>query len=87
MQNDTYYTVKIGELVLENGIDMQDHFSWHKDLKYTYPHWLYDVIMNQIYKIGNWDGIYFSTVIFATLLGLIIYFTNCTNKRETYLYL
>ena len=36
MQNDTYYTVKIGELIVNNGIDMQDHFSWHENLPYTY---------------------------------------------------
>ena len=37
-QNDTFYTIKIGESILEHGIDMVDHFSWH-DLSYTYPHW------------------------------------------------
>ena len=30
-QNDTYYTIKIGELIKNNGIDMIDHFSWHED--------------------------------------------------------
>ena len=43
-QNDTYYTIKIGEHIVNNGIDMQDPFSWHEDLPYTYPHWLYDLI-------------------------------------------
>ena len=38
LQNDTFYTVKIGELISRNGIDMQDHFSWHEGLAYTYPH-------------------------------------------------
>ena len=42
LQNDTYYTLKIGELITQNGVDMQDHFSWHEDLPYTYPHWAYD---------------------------------------------
>ena len=42
LQNDTFYTIKIGEHILENGIDMKDPFSFH-DLNYTYPHWLYDV--------------------------------------------
>ena len=43
LQNDTFYTVTIGELITQNGIDMKDHFSWNQDLHYTYPHWLYDV--------------------------------------------
>ena len=29
LQNDTYYTIKIGEQITKTGIDMQDHFSWH----------------------------------------------------------
>src|SRR5699024_5107024 len=40
-QNDTYYTIAIGKEIVETGtIDMKDHFSWHEDLPYTYPHWL-----------------------------------------------
>ena len=35
MQNDTYYTIAIGEHILENGIDMQDPFSLHENLPYT----------------------------------------------------
>ena len=54
LQNDTYYTVKIGEHILNTKtVDMMDPFSWHQDLKYTYPHWLYDVMMNIIYQIGK----------------------------------
>ena len=50
LQNDTFYTIEIGELILDNGIDMLDHFSIHSNLAYTYPHWLYDVF---IYLIFN----------------------------------
>ena len=77
LQNDTYYTVKIGEHILNTKtVDMMDPFSWHQDLKYTYPHWLYDFMMNIIYQIGSWDGIYISTIVFSSLLGIAIYFTN-----------
>ena len=53
MQNDTFYTIKIGELIINNGIDMQDHFSWHENLPYTYPHWAYDTGMYLIYHLGE----------------------------------
>lgn len=76
LQNDTFYTVKIGEQIVNNGIDMKDHFSWHEGLPYTYPHWLYDTIMYEIYDTWNWDGIYISTVILSAILGLAIYLTN-----------
>lgn len=52
-QNDTYYTIKIGEYILENGITMKDPFSWHENLGYTYPHWAYDVATYLIYNIAN----------------------------------
>ena len=51
-QNDTFYTIKIGEHIMQNGIDMKDPFSFH-DLKYTYPHWLYDVGTYLVYNIGG----------------------------------
>ena len=54
LQNDTYYTIAIGEHIMENGIDGQDPFSWH-DLKYTYPHWLYDVGIYLIYSMRWYD--------------------------------
>ena len=77
LQNDTFYTIKIGEHIIENkGIDMKDPFSWHQDLQYTYPHWLYDVIIYLIYSVGGMTGIYISTCIFSVILGITIYKTN-----------
>ena len=75
LQNDTYYTVKIGEYILQNGIDMHDPFSWH-DLPYTYPHWGYDVLMYLIYNIAGMAGIYVVTIILASVLGIVLYITN-----------
>ena len=76
LQNDTFYTIKIGEHILENGIDMvHDPFSIH-DIPYTYPHWLYDVGIYLIYKTGGMIGIYISTIVLSCILGLTIYFTN-----------
>lgn len=83
MQNDTYYTVKVGETIVQNGIDGMDHFSWHENLNYEYPHWLYDVIMYFIYNMGGWTGIYISTLVFTSILGIILYITNkkiCKNQ-------
>ena len=77
LQNDTYYTIKIGEHIIENGgIDMMDPFSWHEGLEYTYPHWLYDVMIYLIYSAGGMLGIYISTCVFSILLGIAIYEVN-----------
>ena len=76
LQNDTYYTIEIGKYILENGITMQeDPFSWH-DLIYTFPHWAYDVMIYLIYSIGGHLGIYISTIVFAAILGIVMYITT-----------
>lgn len=76
LQNDTYYSIKIGEYILENGITMQDPFSWHENLPYTYPHWAYDVATYLVYSVGGYIGIYIVTIVLAAVLGIAIYFTN-----------
>ena len=83
LQNDTYYTIKIGEHIINEGIDMQDPFSWHEKLPYTYPHWAYDTATYLIYNLGQNTGItdggmlfiYITTVILACVLGVLIYVT------------
>ena len=83
LQNDTYYTIKIGEHIINNGIDMQDPFSWHEDLAYTYPHWLYDVGVYLVYNLGQSTGIQdggmifigVSTALLSCTLGVLIYIT------------
>lgn len=76
LQNDTFYTIKIGEHILQNGIDMKDPFSWHENLQYTYPHWLYDVVIYLVYNIGGQVGIYISTIVISITLGLTMYLVN-----------
>lgn len=75
-QNDTYYTIKIGELIKGSGIDMLDHFSWHEDLKYTYPHWLYDLCTYLIYDLSGFNGVYILTCVLSAILGISIFFVN-----------
>ena len=76
-QNDTFYTIKIGQSIRQNGIDYKDHYSWHKDLKYIYPHWMYDVITSYIYDYcGGFQGLYIATIALAVFLGISLYYTN-----------
>ena len=82
LQNDTFYTIKIGEHILENGIDMQDPFSWHEGLEYTYPHWLYDVITYLVYNTFGMTGIYVATCILSVILGISIYLVNCKLAKN-----
>ena len=81
-QNDTFYTIKIGKYILTNGIDMLDHFSIHT-LPYTYPHWLYDVLISLIYSLKGFTSLYiFNIFCFIILTFLIFYFINQNNKSK-----
>ena len=75
-QNDTFYTIKIGELIKSSGIDMMDHFSWHENLSYTYPHWLYDFITYLVYSVMDFKGIYLLTCALSVVLGVSLFFVN-----------
>ncbi len=83
LQNDTFYTIKIGEHILQNGVDKIDPFSWHENLPYTYPHWAYDVGIYLVYTyLGGMAGIYISTIILCMILGLTIYLTNLKLSKN-----
>lgn len=75
-QNDTYYTIKIGEYITQNGVGnlTEDPFSWH-DLSYTFPHWLYDFLTYQAYSVGEFFGVYVLTVGLSVVLGILLYST------------
>ena len=82
LQNDTYYTIKIGELIKNSGIDMMDHFSWHENLSYTYPHWLYDLCTYFIYAIAGFKGIYIVTCILSAILGISVFLVNAKLTKS-----
>ena len=84
LQNDTYYTIKIGEYIFNNGIGdlTEDLYSWH-ELPYTYPHWLYDLMVFCIYNAFGHTGIYVSTIIFTGILGISVYgLSNIKSKDK-----
>lgn len=84
LQNDTYYTIKIGEYIFNNGIGdlTEDLYSWH-ELPYTYPHWLYDLMVFCIYNVFGHTGIYVSTIIFTGILGISVYgLSNIKSKDK-----
>ena len=84
LQNDTFYTIKIGELILNNGIDMMDHFSYHVGLPYTYPHWLYDVFIYIVFKSFGYPGLYVSSIVLLIILLLIVFRTNILTCNKNY---
>lgn len=79
-QNDTFFNISIGKYILKNGIDMQEHFTWVKDVTYyTYSHWAFDILISLIYDIGNYDGIYIFVIIFTIFTNVSLFIL--TYKR------
>ena len=81
--NDTFYLIKIGESIFKNGIDMVDHFSWIPNLTYTYPHWLYSVLLYFLYNNFGFFGIYVSNIFVYFILVSSFYYVNSkVSKNE-----
>lgn len=88
LQNDTFYTIKVGESVVNNGVDMKDHFSWISDLTYTYPHWLYDVCIYGLYSLGGFTLLHLSTIFLGfTLLSLMFLLSDKLTKNKPFSFL
>ena len=80
LQEDTYYMIKVGEYISANGMQVIQEriepFSWLDGMKYTYPHWLLDIIFYLIYNIYDFLGIYIFVLIIGILTYMLIYYTN-----------
>ena len=72
-QNDTFFDIPIGKYVLENGIDMMDHFTWHTDLTYTYSHWLFGIVEAVLYDVFGFTGIYIMVLLIASITSITIF--------------
>ena len=83
-ENDTFYTIKVGESILKHGIDMKDHFSWHK-LGYTYPHWLYDIGIYKVYQLGKFHALYLMTIIVFMITGISFYLINLKRNKSYFI--
>ena len=72
-QNDTFFNISVGKYILNNGIDMQEHFSWIHGLKYGYSHWAFDILMYLLYYLGNFTSIYIFILFFSFLINLTLF--------------
>lgn len=72
-ENDTFFNIAIGKYILNNGIDMQEHFSWVPGLTYTYSHWAFDILIYLIYNAFDFVGIYYFTIILSVIITLTLF--------------
>lgn len=81
LQNDTFYLIKAGESIINNGLDFIDHFSIH-NLNYLYPHLLFSLITYFSFNILSYKGLYILTIIFTIILSFTLFFVNCKNSKN-----
>lgn len=79
-QNDTFFNISIGKYILENGIDMQEHWAFTPNLSYTFSHWAFDVAIYLVYNAFNFTGIYIFTIIVSILTYIALFY--CLSKRS-----
>lgn len=82
-QNDTFFTIAIGERILENGIEIEEKLVWHEGLEYTNSRWLFDLMISIINRHFGYAGIYVFVMMITTLCGVLLYFiiNKITHKK------
>lgn len=79
-QNDTFFNISIGKYILENGIDMQEHWAFTQGLTYTFSHWAFDIVTYLVYNVFNFTGIYILTIIISIFTYIALFY--CLTKRS-----
>lgn len=82
-QNDTFFTIALGERVLEYGIEQEEKLVWHKGLEYTNSRWLFDIAIAKINQLYGFNGIYIFVIFIAILQALLYYYIilKITKKK------
>lgn len=76
MQNDTFWSIKVGEKIVKEGIFGLDTFSIHEGLYYIAHHFLTDVLIYFVYCLGGFQALYILEVILALILAGVLYLLN-----------
>lgn len=87
-QNDTFYTIKVGQRIAEQGFTSVDDFTFLDGIPYTYPHWLYDYGIFLLYKLDGFKAIYLSSIVLSivlTFLLLVISYRISNNRFVVFL--
>lgn len=83
MQNDTFWSIKVGERLVKEGVFGIDYFSIHEGLDYVAHHFLTDVVIYLVYSLFDFVGLYVLECVLACIMaGLLLYLNNliCKNK-------
>ena len=87
MQNDVFWSIEVGEKLLNEGVFKIDDFSIHQGLEYVAHHFLTDIVIYLIYNMFGMFGLYIFEIILACILAYCLYNLNkiiCKNGYVAY---
>lgn len=73
-QNDTYFTIAVGNKILSEGIYTDETFTFHEGLKYENVRWIFDITIAKIYNLYGFLGIYVFVMIMSAIIGSTIFY-------------
>ena len=76
MQNDTFWSIKVGERLLNEGIFGLDTFSIHDNLYYIAQHFITDILIYIIYSFMGFKGLYLLEILLTTVITGLLYILN-----------
>lgn len=84
-QNDTFFTIALGERTVKYGIEEYDQLVWHDNLKFIHLRWLFDVVIYSLNNEFGFDGIFVFIIVIAVLQGLMYYaIMNSFTKNKLF---
>lgn len=72
-QNDTFFSIAVGRQIMDTGVDMQEHLTWHEGLMYTYSHWLFDLINVFLFDFAGFKAIYIFVILMTIITAISLY--------------
>lgn len=76
MQNDTFWSIEVGEKIVNEGIFGIDDFSIHEGLYYVAHHFLTDILIYVVYSFAGFNGLYILEVVLALVIAGMLYLLN-----------
>ena len=73
-QNDTFFTIAGGQNTLKNGLEKIDQLTWHENLEFTNPRYVFNIIIALLYNNLNFLGIYIFVIIMTIIIGLTLFY-------------
>lgn len=84
-QNDTFFTIAVGEKIINQGIYTDEDFTWHEGLKYQNVRWMFDVTIANIYNSFGNSGIYIFVLLVTCLFGNVLFYILYNQNKNIFI--